>query len=1100
MTAEFPLVKNCWGFQLRNESGSSCYIDSAVCSISGASMILESAKICRPETGTSLPRERLFKLLDGCLSRSAVWVHGPAGSGKTTMVSGYSASRNLIPLWYQCDSGDADIASFFHVLGVAAKSLMPRRTVRLLQLTPEYFQDIESFTIRFLDAFYHLLPPRSCVVFDNYQDLPEDSHLHQIISTLLERAPHHIQIILISRKEPPPQYIRQRANAKLSLVGWQFLRLELDEVRKIVALRSSEEVSPEVICHMHETTGGWAAGLTLLMEQHSLTGTFHRRISASQEIFNYFASQVLAKISPEVDVLLMATSFLTCFTIEIARELTGFSSAAALINSLISGNFFITRHLTDHDWYQYHHLFHEYLQKRAQERMPHGEWYDMCERAARVAANNGLIDDQVRLYCYVENWKSLVDVLNFHAPSLIGQGRGCTVTGWLTSVPRQVIETTPWFLFWESVCMAPTNPVSSRAGFETAARLFEQQGEFVGSQLALASSIDLCFYTFEFKPLDSLIPRVLSHLAIPVSYPTPEVEYRVTMSIFNALSIRTPDHLAIDQWRAAASRQVVSLSNIDSNMRVRNLVNMVTDCVWGGNLPQAASMVALMDDVILKGEVNELHRIMAINIKAIYAMFTDVEAIPVIVEAGCALAKESGIGFLDNHLMSTAVVAALSTSNYSLADIWLGRMAGALASPMRFDGAIFHQLTAWQYLTNDSPAKALIHQMEALRIIRDIGWTIIEPCFLVGLTLIFHANGNSEQAATQLEEALALSRRNGSKLNELMCLLAAAEISFAQGDRTEGNGTLLNAMRLWRSVGAINLIWFRSAVMADLCVSALEAGIETDFVCSLIRSRNLMPAKPPLMVVGWPWPLRITTLGKFQIERESAVLEFSGKVQKKPLELLKALISFGGRAVDEHVLCDVLWAEGEGDKAHMAFATTLFRLRQLLGNEQALIVRNGQLSLNHHLVWVDVWAFEHIVQSTHVAWNDPHRIEDALKLTEQAIAHYNGEFLPADRDKPWSFALRERLKSKFIFRIETLGTYLEQSGDAKKAIRYYHSALEIEPLAEEFYQRLMLCYHRYGQRAEAVAVYNQCRYLLKHSLSIAPSPATEAIYQTIALN
>lgn len=729
--------------------------------------------------------------------------------------------------------------------------------------------------------------------------------------------------------------------------------------------------------------------------------------------------------------------------------------------------------------------------------MPPAEWHDMCGRAAGIAAKNGLIDDQVRLYCCVGNWKSLEDVLNLHASSLIGQGRGGTVSGWLAFVPRQVLDSTPWFLFWEAVSIAPVNPGKSRAVLETAARLFQQQGEGAGELMALASSADLCFYTFEFTPLDSLIPQMTTLLASAVSYPAPEVEYRVTMSVFNALSIRKPDHPDVKRWRAAALRQIVALNEVDPNMRVRNLVNMVTDCVWCGNLPQASALIALLNDILLKADVNELHRILAINISAIYAMFTDVEAIPAIVANGHALAEESGIGFLNNHLTSTAVVAALSTGNYPLADMWLGRMEGALASPMRFDGAIFHQLTAWRLLTNDSPALAMNHQLEALRIVREIGWTIIEPCFLVGMVLIHHALGNVEQAVSLLEEALALSRRNGSMLNELMCLVAAAEISYTQGNRSEGDEALACALKIWRAVGACNLIWFRPAVMADLCVKALEADLETDFVCTLIRNRSLMPVKPPLMQDKWPWPLRITTLGKFQIEREGVVLEFSGKVQKKPLELLKTLIAFGGRAVDEHLLCDVLWAEGDGDKAHTAFATTLFRLRQLLGNEQAFIVQNGQLSLDHRQVWVDVWSFEQAVQEARSAWNDPERLEDALELTEQAVTRYSGEFLPADRDKPWSFALRERLKNKFVFKMEALCSHWERSGNAKKAIRCYHSALEIEPLSEEFYQRLMLCYHRSGQRAEAVTVYRQCRYLLKHALSITPSPATEAIYQSI---
>ncbi|MEK7699811.1 MAG: hypothetical protein AAB332_05350, partial [Planctomycetota bacterium] len=44
--------------------------------------------------------------------------------------------------------------------------------------------------------------------------------------------------------------------------------------------------------------------------------------------------------------------------------------------------------------------------------------------------------------------------------------------------------------------------------------------------------------------------------------------------------------------------------------------------------------------------------------------------------------------------------------------------------------------------------------------------------------------------------------------------------------------------------------------MARLCVEALEAGIETEYVRNLIRKRDLIPDSPPLGCENWPWPLK----------------------------------------------------------------------------------------------------------------------------------------------------------------------------------------------------------------------------------------------------
>jgi DNA-binding SARP family transcriptional activator len=265
----------------------------------------------------------------------------------------------------------------------------------------------------------------------------------------------------------------------------------------------------------------------------------------------------------------------------------------------------------------------------------------------------------------------------------------------------------------------------------------------------------------------------------------------------------------------------------------------------------------------------------------------------------------------------------------------------------------------------------------------------------------------------------------------------------------------------------------------------------------LIRTRGLYPANPATAPENWPWPVRIVTLGRFSIERDTVQLEASGKVQKKPLELLKILISLGGTDIAGGTLCDILWPDSDGDTAQKSFATTLFRLRQMLGDEQALIYRRGNLSLDPRFVWVDTWAFEAIVTDARAAWRVAGEEQLAQELTDRALALYRGDFLPGERDKPWSFALREKLRARFTLKLSTLCGFWEQSGDLQRAIHCYHDALEVDTLSEEFYQQLMLCYHRAGRRAEAINVYERCRKTLAFRLNITPSTLTEEIHNLI---
>jgi ATP/maltotriose-dependent transcriptional regulator MalT len=149
-----------------------------------------------------------------------IWVSGPPGSGKTTLVSSYLQVHETPCLWYQIDEADADPATFFYYLGQAAKRALPRKRKPLPLLTPEYLQGIPTFTFRYFETLdSSLIPPhptsrkgKFIIVFDNYQEVPSNASFHEVISHGISRIPEGINVILISRGKPPPVLIPLRAN------------------------------------------------------------------------------------------------------------------------------------------------------------------------------------------------------------------------------------------------------------------------------------------------------------------------------------------------------------------------------------------------------------------------------------------------------------------------------------------------------------------------------------------------------------------------------------------------------------------------------------------------------------------------------------------------------------------------------------------------------------------------------------------------------------------------------------------------------------------------------------------------------------------------
>ena len=1062
---------------------------------------LSLAKITRPKVNGVLYRDRLFQRLDEAEMNSVVWISGPAGSGKTTLISSYLEARELSHLWYQVDSSDIDLATFFYYLGLAIQMASSQRNKSMPLLTPEYIRGIPEFSRNFFGELSSRITGPAVLVFDNIQEVFDDSLLYGAIIEGLARMPVDIRIIMVSRNEPPKQFARLRASQLMMMLGWQDLRLTLEEFSEIAQQRGFADEQSAPFSHLHAQVDGWAAGLKLVLE-----GATKLSVAAAvtgdgqpKEIFDYFVAEVFERVEANVQDCLMKTAFLPRIKVPIAVKLTEHKRAGVILDDLYRRNFFLVKLAGSETTYQYHPLFRDFLLNMAALRFSLADIVQIKKDVALLLEADGQIEEAMTLFYQAYDYPNLIRLLLGHAQALFSQGRHQTVERLLNMIPEEVLNNTPWLLFWLGAAKMPSNPSAGRPLFEQALELFDERGDAGGAFLAWSGAVDAIVYSFDsFTSLDAWLQNFDRLIGFYPTFPSPEIEIRVITSLLHILALRQPCHADFDKWEKRGLSVACAVKNFD--LRINMCMPLVMAAVFAGDLVKAERLLLDLEDEIKLADHCTLAllslKVMEISYLWLDGRFEDCECE---VTKGIELAESNGINPTVFWIMCHGTSGLLSVGNLTRAQEYLGKMSAMLDNWGRCEKGFYYLQKTWECLLGQNPSAVLLHAEKSLQALLDVCWPQAIALAYLAMGLGLHETGKHELAGKYLIMAREFSINARFRQTEFACLLAEADLAFDCDDNDQGKQLLASAMAIGRRHGYFNCYFWRSDVMARLCCKALEAGIEKEYVHNLIRERKLMPESPPLEIESWPWPFRIFTLGRFELVREGKPVRSAGKAQQKPLALLKALIAMGGRSVAEYQLTEALWPDTDGDMQHQALATTLHRLRKILGSNDTIDFQDGQLSINPRCVWVDIWAFERLLSKAERELNKNQK-ENLLRASQyaaKAVNLYKGDFLSENGIDHWSIHQHERLKSRFLRGVTLLGRSYEKLGELEKAVESYLYALEVDLMIEEFYQRLMICYHRMDRIADAVLVYKRCQKNLVNLLNVSPSSHTRSIYKNL---
>ncbi|MBO9598344.1 MAG: tetratricopeptide repeat protein [Cohnella sp.] len=470
-------------------------------------------------------RQRLFVQLDKGMQGRLTLVSAPAGFGKTTLVSEWTAGCGHPVAWLSLDEGDNDAGRYLMYLVAALRTIAANIGAGVLGALQSVQSPPIEPTMTALINEMSAVPHPFVIVLDDYHVIRNPSVNHAL-NLLVEHLPQHAHLVIATREDPPLPLAKLRARGQLTELRGTSLRFNLAEASEFLNESMALSLASEQVAQLETGTEGWIAGLQLaaisLRGQPDVADFIQSFTGRHRFVLDYLFEEVVQRQPENVQRFLMRTSILERMCGPLCEAVVQSVDGQGMLDDLERSNLFIVPLDEERRWYRYHHLFADSLRLRWRMAMngveeESGE-AELHVRASEWYENHGMLLEGFRHAAAAQDVERAARLIEGNGMPLLFRGAAIPILNWLESLPPATLNAKPslWVTYASALLFA--------------SRLSDIEPKLQAAEAALP-----------YTELDECTRDLLGHIA----------SIRATMAVsqHHAEEIITQSRYALDQLR-----------------------------------------------------------------------------------------------------------------------------------------------------------------------------------------------------------------------------------------------------------------------------------------------------------------------------------------------------------------------------------------------------------------------------------------------------------------------------------------------------------------------------------------------------------------------